>query len=222
MTREELFEAMIGIDEERLEHSEYGKKKQKKSFLLAYLGAAAACIGLIGIAANYFLIAPLQYKNPPIPEAASDFVAGSSDIQKQEEARAAGGGIQNEMQEEIALESLEEAGFWLNGARYTAIRYEEYKEYGFIIESSKEQAIRANSSARQEKESIKEELFLETVFFISEKDLGEVMGVIEESEDQELVGCMVYHYIDYPSSDTICIVKKQDFYQLYTMEIKEE
>lgn len=235
MTREELFEAMVGIDEERLEHSE---KKPKKSFRWVYLGAAAACIGLIGITANYYFVPPLLYQEEAIVESSSNLLTGISDSRKQVEDMVTGNGVQSNEQKEI--------GFWLNGVRYTSICYEEYEAYGLKTEASQEQADEIDSFLVQHMESVEEELsqresiiysgsrsknqesakkeefLLEGGDLVSEKDIGEVMGIIKESEDQKLIGCIVYHYNSYPDSDRICIVKYGDSYQVYTMEITEK
>lgn len=123
MTKEQLFKAMIGIDEERLEHSE---RTRKKSVLWIYRGAVAACIGGMIIAAGRFSPYFLQNTSTSIAEI-------SEQQHKLEEERAVSGGFgvtgsgaieenSNLSKEETLLESAEvTGGFWINGAKYTPI-----------------------------------------------------------------------------------------------------
>lgn len=199
MTREQLFEAMVGIDEDRLEQSE---KKRKKSFRWIRFGAVAACIGLIGLAANNFFISSLQKDEYlGVRSQKSEMqIAGNFESQNGKEMGAAGGEIQED--------------FFLNGLWYTPINHREELSI---------EGVQLYSEQRKENvESAKEDISLEDQVVLSESDLGERMGVIEESENQELIGCTVYHDIRYPDSDQICIVKKGNFYQLYGVEKETE
>lgn len=278
MTREQLFQAMAGIDEERLEHSEKG---QCKSRMWVRLGAAA-CIGLIAVTVGRLspqILQNHQRSMAGISEsqniAAENIIAGgkSETIKSEAEAAKSGSEVSGSGAEsaksgsevlgsgtgtagsnsrttgsssgsvgssgqEVSLEDVMETaevkaeGFWLNGVRYTPIRYKDYKSFGFITESVIESATESVGQIRfpgqsvdqeKEKETEKqtESFFSNRSFYPVEADLGERMGVIEECEDEELVGCSVYHYISYPDSDRICIVKIKDSYQFYTVDEME-
>ena len=45
-------------------------------------------------------------------------------------------------------------------------------------------------------------------YAITENDLGELIGVVENSADESLVGAQVFHFSAYPNSYAICIVDK--------------
>lgn len=55
----------------------------------------------------------------------------------------------------------------------------------------------------------------ENTYKITVDDLGGVMGIVGDSEDESMIGETVYHFIDFPSDDAICIVKVNGTYQFY-------
>ena len=65
----------------------------------------------------------------------------------------------------------------------------------------------------------------ENRYVVSDGDLGSVMGTVGNSQDVSLVGETVYHFVKFPDSDEICIVRTNGVYQFYVksgVEVTEE
>ena len=58
----------------------------------------------------------------------------------------------------------------------------------------------------------------ENTYQITDDDLGGVMGIVGDSQDEGIIGETVYHFIKFPSDDAICIVKVNGIYQFYVKE----
>ena len=58
----------------------------------------------------------------------------------------------------------------------------------------------------------------ENTYKITSNDLGNVMGIVGDSQDESMIGETVYHFVNYPSDDAICIVKANGTYQFYVKE----
>ncbi len=58
----------------------------------------------------------------------------------------------------------------------------------------------------------------ENTYQITDDDLGGVMGIVGDSQDERIIGETVYHFIKFPSDDAICIVKVNGIYQFYVKE----
>lgn len=58
-------------------------------------------------------------------------------------------------------------------------------------------------------------LTAENTYEITSEDLGDRMGVVGNSQNENLIGETVYHFIKYPADDSICIVKTDGNYQFY-------
>ena len=58
----------------------------------------------------------------------------------------------------------------------------------------------------------------ENTYQITDDDLGGVMGIVGDSQDESIIGETVYHFIKFPSDDAICIVKVNGIYQFYVKE----
>ena len=58
----------------------------------------------------------------------------------------------------------------------------------------------------------------ENTYQITDDDLGGVMGIVGDSQDESIIGETVYHFIKFPSDDAICIVKVNGVYQFYVKE----
>lgn len=54
------------------------------------------------------------------------------------------------------------------------------------------------------------------------KHLGDIMGVVGNSQDESIIGETVYHFIKFPSDDSICIVEVNGTYQFYVKDGVEE
>ena len=58
----------------------------------------------------------------------------------------------------------------------------------------------------------------ENTYQITDDDLGDIMGIVGDSQDESIIGETVYHFIKFPSDDAICIVKVNGIYQFYVKE----
>lgn len=58
----------------------------------------------------------------------------------------------------------------------------------------------------------------ENTYKITANDLGDVMGIVEDSQDESMIGETVYHFIKYPSDDSICIVEVRGVYEFYVKD----
>lgn len=58
----------------------------------------------------------------------------------------------------------------------------------------------------------------ENTYQITEADLGEVMGIVENCENSLLIGKTVYHFAVYPGSNAICILDNDGKYDFYCAE----
>lgn len=76
-------------------------------------------------------------------------------------------------------------GFWMNGAEYFPVTYEQRQRLGLLADTA------------------------------TASDLGEIVGVIEDSADDELKGCTVYRFAGYPDNDALCIVDKNGKFEIY-------
>lgn len=56
------------------------------------------------------------------------------------------------------------------------------------------------------------------IYQITEADLGDLIGVVADCEDETFNGCNVYHFAKYPEYDSICIVDTLDGYRFYTYD----
>ena len=48
----------------------------------------------------------------------------------------------------------------------------------------------------------------DNLYIITESDLGELMGYVQSSEDESLIGATVYHFAAFPNSFAVCIVDR--------------
>jgi len=78
-------------------------------------------------------------------------------------------------------------GFVMGDNQYSPISFDERKKYGLVEQDA------LGSTP-------------DNIYVITERDLGEKMGVVENSADESLIGATVYHYSAFPDSDAIIIV----------------
>lgn len=86
-----------------------------------------------------------------------------------------------------------------SGVLYFPISFSQRKAFGLIDESATG-------------------LTDENTYQITDDDLGGIMGIVGDSQDESIIGEMVYHFIKFPSDDAICIVKVNGIYQFYVKE----
>lgn len=93
--------------------------------------------------------------------------------------------------------------------------------YGFTMERSDVLYLPISFSERKTFGLIDENatgLTDENTYQITDDDLGDVMGIVGDSQDESIIGETVYHFIKFPSDDAICIVKVNGIYQFYVKE----
>lgn len=92
-------------------------------------------------------------------------------------------------------------GFTMEGsdALYLPISFSQQKTFGIIDENATE-------------------LTDENSYRITADDLGGVMGVVENSQNEHIVGETVYHFVKFPSDDSICIIEVNGTYKFYVKD----
>ena len=93
--------------------------------------------------------------------------------------------------------------------------------YGFTMEGSDVLYFPISFSQRKTFGLIDENatgLTDENTYQITDDDLGDVMGIVGDSQNESIIGETVYHFIKFPSDDAICIVKVNGIYQFYVKE----
>lgn len=58
----------------------------------------------------------------------------------------------------------------------------------------------------------------ENTYQITADDLGDVMGVVGDSQDESIIGETVYHFIKFPADDSICIVEVRGTYEFFVKD----
>lgn len=58
----------------------------------------------------------------------------------------------------------------------------------------------------------------ENTYQITSDDLGDVMGIVGNSQDESIIGKTVYHFIKFPADDSICIVEVGGTYEFYVKD----
>lgn len=58
----------------------------------------------------------------------------------------------------------------------------------------------------------------ENTYPITDEDLGDVMGIVGDSQDESIIGKPVYHFIRFPADDSICIVEVRGTYAFYVKD----
>jgi len=97
----------------------------------------------------------------------------------------------------------------------------EENAYGFTMEGSDVLYLPISFSQRKTFGLIDENvtgLTDENTYQITDDDLGDIMGIVGDSQDESIIGETVYHFIKFPSDDVICIVKVNGIYQFYVKE----
>lgn len=97
----------------------------------------------------------------------------------------------------------------------------EENAYGFTMEGSDVLYLPISFSQRKTFGLIDENatgLTDENTYQITDDDLGDIMGIVGDSQDESIIGETVYHFIKFPSDDAICIVKVNGIYQFYVKE----
>ncbi|MBM6725304.1 hypothetical protein [Pseudoflavonifractor phocaeensis] len=93
--------------------------------------------------------------------------------------------------------------------------------YGFTMEGSDVLYFPISFSQRKTFGLIDENatgLTDENTYQITDDDLGDIMGIVGDSQDESIIGETVYHFIKFSSDDAICIVKVNGIYQFYVKE----
>ena len=97
--------------------------------------------------------------------------------------------------------------------------------YGFTMEESDILYFPISFSQRKTFGLIEENatgLTDENTYQITSDDLGDVMGIVGDSQDESIIGKTVYHFIKFPTDDSICIVEVRGTYEFYVKDGVEE
>ena len=93
--------------------------------------------------------------------------------------------------------------------------------YGFTMEESDVLYFPISFSQRKTFGLIDENatgLTDENTYQITSDDLGDVIGIVGDSQDESIIGKTVYHFIKFPSDDSICIVEVNGTYEFYVKD----
>ena len=93
--------------------------------------------------------------------------------------------------------------------------------YGFTMEGSDVLYLPISFSQRKTFGLIDENetgLTDENTYQITSDDLGDVMGIVGNSQDESIIGKTVYHFIKFPADDSICIVEVGGTYEFYVKD----
>lgn len=93
--------------------------------------------------------------------------------------------------------------------------------YGFTMEGSDLLYLPISFSQRKTFGLIDENetgLTDENTYQITPDDLGDVMGIVGDSQDESIIGKTVYHFIKFPADDSICIVEVGGTYEFYVKD----
>ena len=96
-------------------------------------------------------------------------------------------------------ESAEAIAFQMNGVLYFPITFDERKEFNLVPA-----------------EDIG--LSKENTYIITDDDLGEQMGKIEQCANEALIGLPVYHFASWAEDDRICIINVNGVYEFYVRD----
>jgi len=80
-------------------------------------------------------------------------------------------------------------GFAIGDKLYSTISFDERRKFGLVPQEDWGST-------------------LDNYYVITEKDLGDILGFVESSQDESLVGATIYHYAAFPDSYAICIVDR--------------
>lgn len=201
LKREELFEALQDVDERRLEHSE--RKAKQNNRLWSKWGSFAACLCLFILAVTVLPQLFPKDSNSSLPKGNR-----AEDIELKDKD-------QEDIFEDDFYEDQVVDGFSLNGSVYVPISYEEAVLYG--LEYDSETISDSSDNMKLEDAVLPDESFASSSELrqATKADLGEVMGIIQDCEDESLNGCMIYHYAAYPDNNSICIVEHDGIYEFY-------
>lgn len=111
--------------------------------------------------------------------------------------------------------------FMSNNPSTTPPAVEQETAYGFTMEGSDTLYLPISFSQRKTFGIVDENatgLTDENTYKITADDLGDVMGIVGDSREEGIVGETVYHFIKFPTDDSICIVAVRGTYEFYVKE----
>ena len=100
---------------------------------------------------------------------------------------------------QVPDEPAEAIAFQMNGVLYSPITFDERKEFNLVPA-----------------EDIG--LSKENTYIITDEDLGEQMGKIEQCANEALIGLPVYHFASWAEDDRICIINVNGAYAFYVRD----
>ena len=212
MTREDLFEAIGGIDEERLEQTERTYKQSHLWMRYAGLAAGICLIIVAAVAIPTTLRIKSKQMNAFLTMEDTENCAGDNMLD----------GGENAVWEESGVQGEGAAG---EAESDTAAQEDSSKD---VIKQDQVNSFLINNS-----DTSYADLNLEHVFYTSltaeirdkmgfpedseltQTELGDYLGIVYNCEDADMNGCRVYLLSRYPDDVTICVVDTGTGYKLY-------
>lgn len=212
MTREDLFEAIGGIDEERLEQTERTYRQSHLWMRYAGLAAGICLIIVAAIAIPTTLHVKSKHMNAFLTMEDTEYCAGDNMLD----------GGENAAWEESAVQGEGAAG----EADNDAVAQEEPSKdvsmedhvNSFLINTSDTSYADRNlehvfyTSLTAE---IREKMDLPEDSELTQRELGDYLGIVYNCADTDMNGCRVYLLSRYPDDVTICVVDTGTGYKLY-------
>lgn len=230
-----LLEAIGNIDDNLIEKAAPQKCTNKRSINWTRLGSLAACICLffVGIWVFHLASDSLQKSTSIDMEAAeAPGISDKSDVITEGNGKSNTNSAEEPAAEEaVPEESAEEELFKDTGLQKESILSPEGKTpesgsaaldtaYSFSMNGTDYYLFSPDTQNQQyalPKEVM--DLIGQGTYPITEADLGDVMGTVKDSKNQNLIGAAVYHFAKFPDSNTICIVEHQGIYEFYVSVI---
>ncbi len=204
--------------------NEQTKKQEKKDIWKKWrlYGSMAACAALLVVASRY--VPRFWSSGQTEPDSGFDIVpeyAVEKDTVSQENRTEDDVWQDDIMTEEKTTEEQKEVeetaeeqaayGFTLGeDIIYFPISFDDRIRYGLLKTGADDPSDGGQTEAMG--------LTPENTYQITKQDLGEVMGTVQGSADQDLLGCTVYHFAQFPNLDSICIVEQEGSYAFYTAD----
>lgn len=241
MKREDLFEAIGGVAEERLELSE---RSYKKHAVWIRYGSIAAGVCLVMLAAVVIpTVVKRGMKNSDILSGDSMQESSYEEGEEMAETDADNAAVAEGQKDAFDMEStLEDAE--TDNAQNMA----EHTEAGNAQDAAEDTGagdtqVTANSGRKEDviaeeggftlafadgdtgdavycpiSNELRQSFGLPENVQLTKADLGEYMGTVEDCEDETLKGCKVYYSAIYPEDEGICIVDRNGSYEIYYSE----
>ncbi len=204
MKREDLFEAIGGVAEERLELSERTYKRQMVWIRYGGIAAGICLVVLAAIAIPEVIKNNILYSDTEMSadSAGKTYMDDSAD----EALYDMDGGMDESVLQDENMQEYPNMETEKNDLM-------EDSSNNFTLDVGTDDAISTSAVTYVQMSSeVRQTLSLPEDAQITEEDLGEYMGTVQNCENDAWNGCKVYYSAKYPTDNTICIVDLGDSY----------